>query len=164
MLELEALIRSPLLSHTTEAGLGASLMGQLGGGGGGGVWTTGAVASFLDDRCERAFVVWDFIVAGDAGEVPADCAPIVSTAKKLMPVNDPASNPHCSVAATRMRFGRVASMEWNDGIQPPVCLGEVCYRLTALDYQWPSNAHRVFAEERKRNRCASAGRHGLQHF
>ena len=29
---------------------------------------------------------------------------------------------------------------------------------TALDYQWPLNAHRVFGAGRKRNRCAFAGK------
>jgi hypothetical protein len=134
-------MRRPVAFQTTEAGLGLSLMGQSGMGGGGGVCATGAGSGFFGVWCACGLCEVDFDVAGWAG----DCALLLIVPRKT----------HVRTAVARNRDGnREEGMKRSGGAEivrmgiSPLTLcgraGKFLTRPTALDYQWPSNAHRDF--------------------
>lgn len=137
-----------MASHTTDAGLGLSFTGQLGGGGGGGVWATGAGAGscFLADLWARDLCGCCAVgVNRDAGGDEGDCAEFESAQRTMPARNAAGSITHCIAEREAERDCSEANVRMgvsSRGYARPA--GPESKHPTALDYQWPSNAHRVF--------------------
>src|SRR5580698_9145870 len=111
-LELEAWMRRPLASQTTEAGLGWSLTGQAGmGGGGGGVCATGTGCCFFKCRCDRGWRPgWDCDVVGVAWGWDGDCTALAAPQRTGPAKNTPASTMRGNREEEAMRDCRQANV------------------------------------------------------
>jgi hypothetical protein len=129
------LMRSPVASQTTEAGLGLSLMGQSGMGGGGGICATGTGSCFFNCLCAR--VLWggacDFGVADAAAGGAGDCAAMGAPQRRVPVKNalasmaqdnrDEAEMRDCSAANVRMGISSLRPCgSRRDVFAPPHCI------------------------------------------
>jgi hypothetical protein len=103
-----ALIRRPVASHTTDAGLGLLLTGQSGAGGGaGGACTTGTAAEgFLDgwwarDECAG----WAVVMPGDGFGCVCGCDVVKAPQTGVAAASIAASITQCIVEDELMRDG-----------------------------------------------------------
>jgi len=134
-------MRRPVAFQTTEAGLGLSLMGQSGMVGGGVVCATGGGSGFRGVLLARGLCEVDFEAAGWAG----DCAVQLIGPRKTHVKTAAARNKEGNREEGMKRIGGAAIVRM--GISPLTLCGRAVKflnRPTALDYQWPSNAHRDF--------------------
>lgn len=129
-----ALMRSPLASHTTDAGLGFSFTGQLGAGGEDGVCATGTAGDgFLDGRWAPVECAgWVLGVVGDAAGCDEDCAAPEALHRTVAAASAPTSITHCNAEEKAMRDG-VADLRMGKcypgmcapgrvGFEPPHCI------------------------------------------
>jgi len=137
-------MRRPVASHTTEAGLGLSFTGQSGMGGGGGVCATGigAGSCFFASLRARGLCGCAF---GAARGWDGDCDGLETAHRRMAASSAPESITHCIAEWEAGRDGSVANARMgvsSRGYAGPA--GPESNHPTALDYQWPLNAHRVF--------------------
>src|SRR3974377_2195620 len=84
---------------------------------------------------------------GLTGDCPELALPTRPTPRRV-----PASNPYRQEQTEETRVGRVERMRKGFRSELP----EPGYCPIALDYQWPSNAHRVFAKRKERGYASDA--------
>jgi hypothetical protein len=129
---LDALMRRPFASHTTDAGLGLSLAGQSGMGGG--VWATGGGSCFFAvDWAWDLRTCCDLEVAGEGAGGDGDCAVPemleirVAERSALESITRSKAEDwkmrDCSMADVRMAIcSQGLCSSGNAGFEPPHCI------------------------------------------